>query len=51
MVIVSLGVITKHAIYFKFSITNNEAECKALIARLQIAKELRVQDLKIYSNS
>lgn len=51
VIVSSEGVITKHALHFEFSVTNNETEYEALIAGLRTTKELGVQDLKIYSNS
>lgn len=45
------GVITKHALHLKFPATNNKVEYEAIIVGLGIAKELGVQDLKIYSDS
>lgn len=44
-------VIAKHAMHFEFPAMNNEVEYEALNARLKAAKELGVQDLKIYSDS
>ncbi|XP_074327510.1 uncharacterized protein LOC141665424 [Apium graveolens] len=39
------------AISFGFPATNNQAEYEALIAGLNLSRTLRVQDLKIYSDS
>lgn len=51
IVIVSLkGVIIEHALCFKFPVMNNEAKYKALIMGLDVAKELEVQDLRVYSD-
>ena len=36
---------------FGFKVSNNEAEYKALIARLNVAKEMKVESLKIYNDS
>ncbi|XP_038974824.1 uncharacterized protein LOC120106050 [Phoenix dactylifera] len=39
------------ALRLKFPASNNEAEYEALIAGLKLAKELKVEDLKVYSDS
>ena len=39
------------ALRFSFQASNNEAEYEALIARLKLAKEMRLESLEIYSNS
>ena len=36
---------------FGFKASNNEAEYEALIARLNLAKEMKVESLEIYSDS
>ena len=36
---------------FDFQASNNEAEYEALIAGLKLAKEMKVESLKIYSDS
>ena len=36
---------------FGFKATNNEAEYEALIVGLNLAKEMKVESLEIYSNS
>ena len=36
---------------FEFKDSNNKAEYKALIARLNLAKEMKVESLEIYSDS
>lgn len=52
VVIISLeGIIAEHGLRLEFPTINNEAEYEALIARLDITKELGVQDLKVYSDS
>lgn len=52
VVIVSLeGIIAEHALRFEFLTTNNETGYEALIVGLGAAKELGVQDLKVYSDS
>ncbi|XP_074337785.1 uncharacterized protein LOC141674980 [Apium graveolens] len=45
------GFTIQTAISFGFSATNNQAEYEALIAGLKLAKTLKIQDLKIYSDS
>lgn len=45
------GIIFEHALCLEFPATNNEVEYKAIIIRLEVAKELEVQDLKVYSNT
>ncbi|PON50978.1 Ribonuclease H, partial [Parasponia andersonii] len=39
------------ALHFKFSASNNEAEYEALIARLKLAREMKVEMIEVYSNS
>lgn len=41
------GVVTKHALQFRFYSTNNKVEYEALTTSLKIAKELGVQWLKV----
>ncbi|XP_074342597.1 uncharacterized protein LOC141680206 [Apium graveolens] len=45
------GFTIQTAISFGFTATNKQAEYEALIAGLKLAKTLRIQDLKIYSDS
>ncbi|XP_074347136.1 uncharacterized protein LOC141685940 [Apium graveolens] len=45
------GFTIETAISFGFVAINNQAEYEALIAGLKLAKTLRIQDLKIYSDS
>ena len=40
-----------YALRFGFKASNNEAEYEALIAGLNLAKEMKVKSLKIYSDS
>ena len=40
-----------YALRFRFQASNNVAEYEALIAGLRLAKELRVRNLKVYSDS
>ena len=39
------------ALRFGFKASNNEAEYEALIARLNLAKEMKIESLEIYSDS
>ena len=39
------------ALRFRFRASNNEAEYKALIAGLKLAKEMKVESLEIFSDS
>ena len=39
------------ALRFGFKASNNEVEYEALIIRLNLAKEMKVKSLEIYSNS
>ncbi|XP_038972181.1 uncharacterized protein LOC120104693 [Phoenix dactylifera] len=45
------GIVAEQALRLEFSASNNEAEYEALIAGLKLAKELKVEDLKVYSDS
>ena len=45
------GVIAEYALRFEFPATNNGAKYEALIAGLRIAKELRVDQLQVHSDS
>ncbi|XP_074347591.1 uncharacterized protein LOC141686455 [Apium graveolens] len=45
------GFKIQTAISFSFPATNNQAEYEAFIAGLKLSRTLRVQDLKIYSDS
>ena len=40
-----------YALRFDFKASNNEAEYEALIAKLNFAKEMKVECLEIYSDS
>lgn len=52
IVIFSLeGIIVEHALHLEFLATNNETEYEALIIGLEATKDLRVQNLKVYSDS
>ena len=39
------------ALRFRFTVSNNEAEYKALIAGLKLAKEMKVKSLEIFNDS
>lgn len=43
------GIVTKHGLRLEFLATN-ETEYEALIKGLGLAKELEVQDLRVYSD-
>ena len=45
------GHWTNYALKFGFKASNNEAEYEALIAGLNLAKEMKVESLEIYSDS
>ncbi|XP_038971180.1 uncharacterized protein LOC120104330 [Phoenix dactylifera] len=45
------GVVAEQALRFEFPASNNVAEYEALVARLKLAKELKVEDLKVFSDS
>ena len=40
-----------YALRFKFKASNNEVEYEALIVRLKLAKEIKVESLEIFSDS
>ena len=39
------------ALRFRFKSSNNEAECEALIVGLELAREMKVESLDIFSDS
>ena len=45
------GEKVRYALRLQFPVTNNKAEYKALIAGLRLAKEIGLQQLRVYSNS
>ena len=52
LILISLERHQMHsALRFGFQASNNEAEYEVLIARLHLAKEMKVESLEIYSNS
>ena len=44
------GVIMEYTLQFDFKILNNEIEYEVLIVGLHLAKELRVKDIKVFTN-
>ena len=46
-----IGESVERAFQLKFKVSNNEVEYEALIIRLNLAKEMKVKSLEIYSNS
>ena len=52
LILISLeGEAAGYALCFDFSTTNNEVEYEALLSGLQVARELRAQYLKVFSDS
>ena len=47
----SEGVVTEYALRFNFKTSNNQAEYEALLAGLRVVKELRIDSLKVFSDS
>ncbi|XP_038974505.1 uncharacterized protein LOC120105822 [Phoenix dactylifera] len=45
------GVVAEQALCLEFSASNNVAEYETLIAGLKLAKELKVEDIKVFSDS
>ncbi|XP_038985250.1 uncharacterized protein LOC120111619 [Phoenix dactylifera] len=45
------GVVAEQALRLEFPASNNEAEYEALIAELKLAKKLKAEDLKVFSDS
>ena len=45
------GIVTKYAFRFNFKASNNQAEYEALLAGLKIAKELDIDNLKVFTDS
>ncbi|XP_038973279.1 uncharacterized protein Mb2253c-like [Phoenix dactylifera] len=45
------GVVAEQALRLEFPASNNKAEYEALIAGLKLAKELKAEDLKVFSDS
>ena len=42
------GDMVEYTLWFEFSITNNETEYEALIARHRLAKDVRAKHLKVF---
>ena len=51
LLIIPEGHKISYALRFSFKATNNEAEYEALLAGLQLAREVRVEYLSIFSDS
>lgn len=51
MIVSFEGIIAEHALHLEFPAMNNDAEYEALIARLEAVKDLRVLNLRVYSDS
>ena len=45
------GEAIEYALHFIFSTSNNEAKYEVLITDLKLAKELRISELKVFSDS
>ena len=45
------GEVIEYAFRFAFLASNNEAEYEALIISLKLAKELRILEFKVFSDS
>lgn len=45
------GVELTYALRFDFTATNNETEYEALIAGLELARKMKVEQLQVYSDS
>lgn len=51
MVVSPSGSVSKYALKFDFKASNNIAEYEALVAGLQLTRELGADDLRIFSDS
>ncbi|GJU95609.1 reverse transcriptase domain-containing protein [Tanacetum coccineum] len=51
MIVSSEGMEFTYALKFKFMATNNEAGYKSVIAGLQIAKEMKIEEIAVYLDS
>ncbi|XP_073116127.1 uncharacterized protein [Elaeis guineensis] len=47
----SEGVVTEYVLRFDFKASNNQAKYEALLAGLKMAKELKIDSLKVFTNS
>ena len=47
----SEGVVTEYALRFDFKASNNQAEYEALLTVLRVVKELRIDSLRVFSDS
>lgn len=46
----SKSIVSEYALWFTFDMSNNQAEFEALLASLQIDKELGIKKLKVFTN-
>ena len=44
------GVVTEYVFQFNFKASNNQAEYKALLADLKIAREFKIDNLKVFTD-
>ncbi|GKB78901.1 reverse transcriptase domain-containing protein, partial [Tanacetum coccineum] len=51
MVVSPEGIKFTYALKFKFTATNNEAEYKVVIARLCLAKEMKIEEITVFVDS
>jgi len=45
------GVMIEHSLFFKFKVSNNQAEYEALIVKLTLAKNMGVSEVHCKTNS
>lgn len=45
------GVCTQGAVKFEFKASNNEVKYKVMLTRIQLAKEMGVKSINIFSDS
>ena len=45
------GIVTEYALRFNFKASNNQVEYEALLASLKIAKELDIENMKVFIDS
>lgn len=45
------GVVTKYAFCFLLKVTNSQSKYEALLARQNLAKEIKIKHLRIFNNS
>nr|GEX72653.1 reverse transcriptase domain-containing protein [Tanacetum cinerariifolium] len=51
MVVCPEGMKFTYALKFEFTATNNEAEYETVIARLSIAKEMKIEEITVFVDS